>query len=106
MTNKTTGSNITIISKTDTKINYEVKEIMTNSDLLKARIKASGLTMEKIAKDIDISLWSLYNKVNGTSDFTVCEMLTLSEILNLKDKKAAFFCTCVSKTDTKITYKH
>jgi len=66
---------------------------MTNSNLLKVKIKESGLTLANVANFIGISPYSLCNKVNGILDFTVYEMLTLSEILNIKDKKAVFFAS-------------
>ncbi|MDD4700325.1 MAG: helix-turn-helix transcriptional regulator [Oscillospiraceae bacterium] len=64
---------------------------MTNSKLLKEKIKQIGLTQAKVADLIEISPCSISNKINGTRDFTVNEMSTLCEILKIDDKTSVFF---------------
>ena len=66
---------------------------MTDFDLLKEKIKDSGMTMVAIAKKTGILRETLYNRLNGIGDFTASEMLALSDVLRLsnKERNAIFF---------------
>jgi len=64
---------------------------MTNTNLLKEKIRETGLTQAKIADIIGVSHQSINRKINGEKDFTVKEMVTLGEILNIIDKTSVFF---------------
>lgn len=66
---------------------------MTDFDLLKEKIKDSGMTMVAIAKKSGILRETLYNRLNGVGDFTASEMLALSDVLRLsnKERNAIFF---------------
>jgi ribosome-binding protein aMBF1 (putative translation factor) len=46
-------------------------------------ISNSGITKQHIAKKLDIKYETLRRKLNGQSDFTVNELVTLTEILNI-----------------------
>lgn len=61
---------------------------MINKNKLKAKVIENGLTMEKVAKELDINVTTLYRKINGTSDFTRSEMHKIKDLLNLSIKDA------------------
>jgi ribosome-binding protein aMBF1 (putative translation factor) len=46
-------------------------------------ISDSGITKQHIAKKLNIKYETLRRKLNGQSDFTVSELVTLTEILNI-----------------------
>ena len=54
-----------------------------NSEMLKATIADSGITITAIANKMGISRHSLYNKIDKKTDFTVSEITKLSTILHL-----------------------
>lgn len=66
---------------------------MTDFELLKAKIRESGITMVAIAKKSGILRETLYNRFNGVGDFTASEMLAISRTLGLSDEErdAIFF---------------
>ena len=67
---------------------------MTDIDLLKKKIADSGLKMVFIAEKMGIMRQTLYNKVNGLSEFNQSEIALLCEILNIKtkaEKESIFF---------------
>ena len=67
---------------------------MTDFELLKTKIKESGITMVAIAKKSGILRETLYNRLNGVGDFTASEMVAISQTLGLSDEErdAIFFC--------------
>lgn len=75
---------------------------MTDFDLLKEKIKDSGMTMVAIAKKSGILRETLYNRLNGVGDFTASEMLALSDVLRLsnKERNAIFFARKVELNAT------
>ena len=58
---------------------------MTNSVLLKEKIKLSGYKIGYLAEELGLSRQALSNKINNNTDFTVKEMQILSKILYLSD---------------------
>ncbi len=58
-----------------------------NLDLLKKRIEESGLKQIFIAEQLGIDRASLYNKLNGKSEFTMKEIVNLSRVLHIDDKE-------------------
>ncbi len=60
---------------------------MTDTELLKKTIKESGKTMVAISKQTGILRESLYNKVNGKSEFLASEILEIRKALNLSKKQ-------------------
>lgn len=60
---------------------------MTDSEALRARIKARGLKLGFIAQQIGVSFPTLSKKINGLSDFTQSEIKIISKILGLTDRE-------------------
>jgi predicted transcriptional regulator len=57
-------------------------------------VKKAGLTTKEVADNLNISLGSLYLKINGKRDFKLKELRVLYEILNLdtaEKQQAVFF---------------
>ena len=70
---------------------------MTNTDLLKKKIKESGMTMVASAEKTGIKRETLYNKLSGKSEFMASEMVALSSVLRLsiEERDAIFFASVV-----------
>ena len=66
---------------------------MVRTDILKAKIDESGIKYKKIAETLDISIKTLYNKMRGTTDFSVIEAKALAELigLNTEESNQIFF---------------
>lgn len=67
---------------------------MTNSKLLKQKIRESGLKMIFIAQYVGISRCALYNKINNLRPFTqyeIAKMCLVLKIDELHEKEAIFF---------------
>ena len=66
---------------------------MTNSELLKEKIKESGYKIQFIADKIGLSRQALSNKTNNNTQFTVEEMKAISKILKVdgEEMKRIFF---------------
>ncbi len=75
---------------------------MIDIELLKTKIKESGLKKEYISEKLNISMSSLSNKLNGRYPFSVNQMYQVQDILKLNDKetKDIFFTDNVDKTET------
>lgn len=76
---------------------------MTNTELLKDKIRQSGLKLGFIAEKLDTSYHWLNKKMNNEVEFKVCEIQTLCELLNitsLKEKDEIFFAKNVEKSST------
>ena len=58
-----------------------------NKNKLKGKIRERGLTYQKLAKKIGISVTSVNYKVNGQNLFNHEEMIKLREILRLSDNE-------------------
>ena len=56
---------------------------MVDFELLNKKIKKSGMTVVAIAEKSGILRETLYNKLNGSSDFKASEILKLSNTLGL-----------------------
>lgn len=56
---------------------------MTDIDLLKEKIKDSGLKIIFIAEKTGILRETLYNRLNGKGEFTASEIVALSDVLRL-----------------------
>lgn len=67
---------------------------MTNVELLKERVKESGLKSAYIAERLGISRSAWYNKLKGDSKFTTDEVKALCYILritSLREREDIFF---------------
>lgn len=58
---------------------------MTDVELLKERIDASGLTIVWIATQMGLSREGLYRKLRGESEFKASEIVQLSNLLHLDE---------------------
>lgn len=57
---------------------------MTDTKLLKTKIKENGLKLKYIAGQIGISYYTLYKKINNETEFTASEIESLCCILSIK----------------------
>lgn len=66
---------------------------MADIALLRERISDSGMTMVAVAKKANIGRVTLYNRLNGTGEFTAPEIVGLTKALNLSkpDREKIFF---------------
>lgn len=67
---------------------------LTNTQLLKDKIKESGLKQGYIAKQLNLSNYGFANKINNVTEFKAGEIQTLCNILNIKtlgEKETIFF---------------
>lgn len=66
-----------------------------NTNLLRGKIVASGLTQYKLAELLHMSKNTLSNKVQGHTSFTLEEVNRLCELLHIDDntEKAEIFLT-------------
>lgn len=60
---------------------------MIELNMLRAKIQDSGMTLTAIAKKSGINRETLYNKLNGTSDFKASEIMGISETLRLSNSE-------------------
>lgn len=60
---------------------------MTNTELLRQKIKDSGLKLSYIAYKLGLSYPSLSKKINGHMRFWQNEIVILAEILRLSDRE-------------------
>lgn len=68
---------------------------MTNTNEIKARIIAKGLTQKKLAELIGISLASLNDKINNKREFRAGEIKKICKILDVNNATYItniFFC--------------
>lgn len=56
---------------------------MTNLEMLQSKINESGMTMVAIAEKSNINRATMYNRLNGVSEFTASEIVSLSNVLHL-----------------------
>lgn len=56
---------------------------MLNAELLQKKIANSGMSITFISKKVGIARETLYNKINGKSDFSATEIVALTELLRL-----------------------
>jgi DNA-binding XRE family transcriptional regulator len=59
-----------------------------NLQLLQERIKDSGITKVALAKKLDITTQSLWDKLNGKYNFSLADAERLTDILHLSDSEA------------------
>ena len=64
---------------------------MTNTNLLKGKIREKGYTQSEIASQLSISHTSMNYKINNKRMFTVGEIAKLCRILEISDKDIYFF---------------
>lgn len=57
---------------------------MANLEMLKAKIKESGMTIEAVAKHAGMERYTLDRRLRGLGDFKASEIVGISEALRLK----------------------
>lgn len=67
-------------------------------DKLKGKMTENRVSQEKMAKSLGITVQSLNAKLNGRSQFTLEEVVKITNILSLKDPIDIFFTPSVSNT--------
>ena len=60
---------------------------MTDTAMLRKEIEASGLKYSYIADKMGLTPYGLQRKVDNLSEFKASEILSLSSILNLSERK-------------------
>ena len=71
---------------------------MTDTKLLRAKIKSSGLKMNFIAEFVGLSRSGLNNKINNLRPFNQYEIEKMCSVLRItstREKEAIFFAKCV-----------
>ena len=65
------------------------------ANLLRGEIISKGMTVKTLADAIGMKPKTFYNKLNGTSQFTVDEAIEICAVLKIEDgaKKAFIFLT-------------
>ena len=67
---------------------------ITDTELLNAKIKDSGMTIVAIAEKTGIDRATLYNRFKGKGEFTASEIVSLSKVLRLtKPERDKIFLT-------------
>lgn len=56
---------------------------MANMELLREKIRDSGMTVTAISRKSGILRETLYNRMNGKGEFTASEIVALTDVLNL-----------------------
>ena len=66
---------------------------MTNTELLRKKLDASGYKLRFVASYIGITYQAFLNKINNESEFRATEIQKLCSLLDIdvKDKEAIFF---------------
>jgi DNA-binding XRE family transcriptional regulator len=64
-----------------------VTKRVINTNLLRGKIVANGLTQEQIAAQMNMSKNTFSSKINGKSSFSIAEVLQLCKILHITDDK-------------------
>jgi len=57
---------------------------MGDMNMLREKIKESGITVTAIADKLNVSRETLYNRMNGESEFRASEIAILTDTLRLK----------------------
>lgn len=66
-------------------------------DKLKGKMTEMHVSQEKLSKELGITVQSLNAKINGRSQFTLEEVIRITEYLNLDNPVDIFFRPSVSK---------
>ena len=69
-------------------MNAKLKNQSVDLNKLKFEIMVNKITKKKISEELNISVQSVFNKLNGLTSITTDELSTISKILN---KEQSFF---------------
>lgn len=65
---------------------------MLNMELLRKKMDSSGMSITFISSKLGVARETLYNKMNGKSDFSATEIVALTELLKLtRDERDKIF---------------
>lgn len=75
---------------------------MTNTELLREAIRASGYKIGFLAEQLGVTRSGFHKKLVNDSEFKASEIQILSKLLGLtpKSQKAIFFCSEVDNSST------
>lgn len=62
-------------------------DMMTDFELLNKKISDSGMTITAISNKCGISRETLYNRLNGVSEFKASEIVSLTQTLHLTSEE-------------------
>lgn len=74
-------------------------------DKLKGKMTEAHVSQDKLSKMLGITVQSLNAKLNGRSQFTLEEVVKITEYLKLKNPVDIFFKPSVSKMQQKNTFE-
>ena len=63
---------------------------------LEYEMKKKGISVEELCSKTGISKTSFYRKINGITEFRLCEIKRIAELLELTDLSSIFFTDKVS----------
>lgn len=68
---------------------------MTNTNVLQGKMREKKISLELLAVNVGLSITGLFNKIHNKREFTVSEMLAVSECLALSssERELIFFAT-------------
>ena len=66
----------------------KVNSKMTNTELLREKINASGYKLQFVAEKCGLTYFGLMKKVNNETEFKASEIKALKDLLNLTDDDA------------------
>ncbi len=68
-----------------------------NIEMLRKEMYGKRIPVTQLAKELEISVNALYNRLNGKTEFKRNEIAKIIELLNLENPMAIFFDAKVSK---------
>ena len=69
----------------------KVKSKMTNTELLREKINASGYKLQFVAEKCGLTYFGLMKKVNNETEFKASEIAALQKMLHIKSINEIFF---------------
>lgn len=73
-------------------------------DKLKGKMAEQRVSQEKLSKELGITVQSLNAKLNGRSQFTLAEVVKITDILSIRDPVDIFFSPSVPYTQQKTRF--
>lgn len=67
-------------------------------DKLKGKMAEQRVSQERLSKELGITVQSLNAKLNGRSQFTLAEVVKITDVLSIRDPVDIFFSPSVSNT--------
>lgn len=67
-------------------------------DKLKGKMAEQRVSQERLSKELGITAQSLNAKLNGRSQFTLAEVVKITDVLSIRDPMDIFFSPSVPNT--------